>query len=68
MMNQEDYDVMTGLESSARDKLLLQQRPLVAKTIVSLLSHVSKDHTIQYILTILDDIISVGGGWDTEAR
>lgn len=58
MMSQEDYDVMTGLESTTRDSLLLQHRPRVAKTIVALLSHVSKDHTIQYILTTLDDIIS----------
>lgn len=61
MMSQEDYNVMNALESvgSDRENLLLQQRPLVAKTFISLLSHVSKDQTIQYILVLLDDMISV---------
>ncbi|KAA0188880.1 Atp6v1h [Hyalella azteca] len=60
MMSQEDFEVMNKLESrgSARETLLLQQRPLVAKTFISLLSHVSKDSTIQYILVLLDELIS----------
>jgi len=58
MISQEDFTVMQQLEGPGRSSLLLQQRPLVAKTLVGLLSHVSKDHTIQYLLTILDEIVT----------
>ena len=33
--------------------------PQVAQTLVSLLSHVSKEHTVQWLLVAVDAIISV---------
>lgn len=42
-----------------RDALLASQRYQVARTFMNLLGHISKDQTIQYILTLVDDILSV---------
>jgi len=58
MMSKEDYDVMQELEGPNKDKFLLHDRPQAAHTLVSLLSHVSKDHTIQYLLILIDELIS----------
>jgi len=58
MMSQQDFDVMQRLEGAGKDAILLHERPLVARTLVSLFSHVSKDQTIQYLLVMLDDIIT----------
>jgi len=58
MISEEDYQVLQSLESSNRDQLLLHQRPKVAQTLVSLLSHVSKEHTVQWLLVAVDAIIS----------
>ena len=61
MISKEDYDVIIGVETPGenRDSLLKNNRYQVARTFMNLLSHISKDQTIQYILTIVDDIISV---------
>jgi len=58
MITQDDFEVLQALESPKRDHYLLHQRPKVAQTLVSLLSHVSKEHTVQYLLVCIDDIIS----------
>jgi len=60
MIMQEDYDIITGLEvpGPGRDQLLTNQRYQVARTFLNLLGHISKDQTIQYILTLVDDILS----------
>merc|ERR1719239_265342 len=49
---------MQALEGPNKDKFLIHERAQAAHTLVSLLSHVSKDHTIQYLLTIIDELIS----------
>ena len=61
MISQEDYDVIIGVETPGqkRDALLTSHRYQVARTFMNLLGHISKDQTIQYILTIVDDILSV---------
>lgn len=60
MILQEDYDIITGVEvpGPGRDELLVSQRYQVARTFLNLLGHISKDQTIQYILTLVDDILS----------
>lgn len=64
MISQEDYDVIVGVEQPGqmRDKLLTSHRYQVARTFMNLLGHISKDQTIQYILTLVDDILSVSFG------
>ncbi|MCL4125425.1 UNVERIFIED_CONTAM: hypothetical protein GTU68_009335 [Idotea baltica] len=60
MINQEDYDVIIAVEvpGKSREGLLSAHRYTVARTFINMLSHISKDQTIQYILTIVDDILS----------
>jgi len=58
MISEEDFQVLQALEGSGRDQFLLHQRPRVAQTLVSLLSHVSKEHTVQWLLVAVDGIIS----------
>lgn len=63
MISQEDYSFIVALDNAAdgaaRERLLKDQRAQCAKTFLSLLGHVSKDQTIQYILVMLDDMIQV---------
>lgn len=61
MISQEDYEVIMGVEASGQTRavLLQNQRYQVARTFMNLLGHISKDQTIQYILILVDDILSV---------
>ncbi|XP_037817421.1 V-type proton ATPase subunit H isoform X2 [Lucilia sericata] len=56
MISQEDYHCITALDKSKA--AYLQSNPAQAvKTLLNLLSHVSKDSTIQYILVMIDDLL-----------
>lgn len=56
MISQEDYQCITALDKSKA--AYLQSNPSQAvKTLLNLLSHVSKDSTIQYILVMIDDLL-----------
>lgn len=56
MISQEDYHCITALDKSKAG--YLQSNPSQAvKTLLNLLSHVSKDSTIQYILVMIDDLL-----------
>lgn len=60
MIGDDDYRFITEFQNSdgtKRDKLLQDQRTQCAKTFLSLLEHISKDQTVQYILTIIDDML-----------
>ncbi|KAF4524483.1 hypothetical protein B566_EDAN013098 [Ephemera danica] len=61
MISQDDYTFIVALDNApdgaARERLLKEQRVQCAKTFLSLLGHVSKDQTIQYILVMLDDML-----------
>ncbi|CAB3380459.1 Hypothetical predicted protein [Cloeon dipterum] len=61
MISNEDYTFIVALDTAtdgkAREELLKSQRGQCAKTFLSLLGHVSKDTTIQYILVMLDDLL-----------
>ncbi|XP_073846485.1 V-type proton ATPase subunit VhaSFD [Musca autumnalis] len=56
MISQEDYQCISALDTSKA--AYLQSNPAQAvKTLLNLLSHVSKDSTIQYIMVMIDDLL-----------
>ncbi|XP_064454822.1 V-type proton ATPase subunit H-like [Ornithodoros turicata] len=60
MISQDDMAFLTALEQSnaeARAKLLKSQKQQAARTFISLLGHISKDQTVQFLLVLVDDII-----------
>ncbi|XP_034948652.1 V-type proton ATPase subunit H isoform X1 [Chelonus insularis] len=60
MISKEDYDFIAAFDTgdaAARDAILKQYPGQAAKTFLNLLSHISKDSTIQYILTMIDDML-----------
>ncbi|CAG5095320.1 Similar to VhaSFD: V-type proton ATPase subunit H (Drosophila melanogaster) [Cotesia congregata] len=60
MISQEDYDFIVGFDISdpaVKDAKLKQNPGQAAKTFLNLLSHISKDQTIQYILVMIDDML-----------
>ncbi|KAH8376589.1 hypothetical protein KR093_000132 [Drosophila rubida] len=56
MISQEDYQAISTLDKS-RAAYLTQNSTQVVKTLLNLVSHLSKDSTIQYILVLLDDLL-----------
>lgn len=63
MINQEDFDFITRFEklcsnSEQKAKFIEENRAQCAKTFLSLIEHISKDQTIQYILILIDDMLS----------
>ncbi|KOC65371.1 V-type proton ATPase subunit H [Habropoda laboriosa] len=60
MISVEDYDFIIAFDTSdpnARDAELKEHPYQAAKTFLNLLSHVSRDQTIQYILIMIDDML-----------
>lgn len=57
MISQEDFECIFELDSEKRSAYLHQNPGQSAKTFLSLLSHISKDQTIQYILVMIDDLL-----------
>ncbi|CAG2182271.1 unnamed protein product, partial [Oppiella nova] len=61
MISQEDFQFITQYESATgadqRSQLLGQYGEQCAHTFNSLLGHISKDQTIQYILCLIDDMV-----------
>lgn len=60
MISEEDFSFISRYDAAnvaAREKIV-QENPLQsAKTFYSLIGHISKDQTIQYILTLVDDFL-----------
>ncbi|KPU74468.1 uncharacterized protein Dana_GF24362, isoform B [Drosophila ananassae] len=56
MISEEDYKTISTLDKS-RGTYLAQNSSQVVKTLLNLVSHLSKDSTIQYILVLLDDLL-----------
>ncbi|EDW75787.1 uncharacterized protein Dwil_GK15126, isoform A [Drosophila willistoni] len=56
MISQEDFQAISALDKS-RAAYLGQNPSQVVKTLLNLVSHLSKDSTIQYILVLLDDLL-----------
>lgn len=59
MISNEDYQSISALDSDKKAQYLKDQPFQTAKTFLNLLSHVSKDTTIQYLLVMIDDLLTV---------
>lgn len=62
MITKDDYDFITSYDSTdaaGRAAILNDKRQQAAKTFLSLLEHVSKDQTVQYVLVLIDDMLQV---------
>uniref|UniRef100_A0A1L8DFF0 V-type proton ATPase subunit H n=1 Tax=Nyssomyia neivai TaxID=330878 RepID=A0A1L8DFF0_9DIPT len=57
MISSEDYNCVSALDGDKKAQYLQQNASQCAKTLLNLLSHVSKDQTIQYILVMIDDLL-----------
>lgn len=60
MINQDDYNFIIAFDSSTpeqRGALLKSQSHQCSKTFLSLVGHISKDQTLQYILIMIDDML-----------
>ena len=63
MISQDDFNFISRFDSGdarAREALIRENPAQLAKTFYSMLSQISKDTTLQYLLTILDDLLQVG--------
>lgn len=61
MINQEDFNFITAFErlsGEQKAKFIEENRLQCAKTFLSLIEHIAKDQTIQYILILIDDMLS----------
>ncbi|XP_017854007.1 V-type proton ATPase subunit H isoform X4 [Drosophila busckii] len=56
MISQEDYQAISALDKQ-RSAFLTENPTQAVKTLLNLVSHLSKDSTIQYILVLLDDLL-----------
>lgn len=56
MISKEDYDCIINLDDN-RAKYIEAHADQCAKTFFNMLTHVSKDQTIQYILVMIDDML-----------
>lgn len=59
MISNEDYQCISALDSDKKAHYLKDQAFQAAKTYLNLLTHVSKDTTIQYLLVMIDDLLTV---------
>jgi len=60
MISQEDFSVISRLDSgdpASREKVAKEAPQQCAKTLYNLLGHISKDQTVQYLLTLVDDFL-----------
>ncbi|XP_043242648.1 V-type proton ATPase subunit H-like isoform X1 [Amphibalanus amphitrite] len=63
MISQEDYNFIVAYDnvlndSAKRNALVRQQSQQCAKTFLNLLGHIAKDQTIQYLLVLIEDMLS----------
>jgi len=62
MISPDDYNFISRFDSgdaAAREAQIKENPAQLAKTFYSMLSQISKDTTLQYLLTILDDLLQV---------
>ena len=62
MLSQDDFNFISRFDvpdQRTREAVIRENPEKLAKTFLNLLSHISKDTTIQYVLTLLDDILQV---------
>ncbi|KAM3965650.1 V-type proton ATPase subunit VhaSFD isoform 1-T1 [Aphomia sociella] len=58
MITQRDHDFIVNLDQRGQKDLPDKNPEGCADVFLNLLTHISKDHTIQYILVLIDDILS----------
>ncbi|XP_026321737.1 V-type proton ATPase subunit H isoform X2 [Hyposmocoma kahamanoa] len=58
MITQHDHDFIVNLDQRGMKDLPDKNPEQCAEVFLNLLTHISKDHTIQYILVLIDDILS----------
>jgi len=59
MISSEDHACVSALDSDKKAQYIQSNPSQCAKTFLNLLTHVSKDQTIQYILVMIDDLLQV---------
>ena len=62
MIGQDDFQFISRFDTQdakSRDAVVKENPQQLAKTFLNLLSSISKETTIQYLLTLLDDILQV---------
>lgn len=59
MITQRDHDFIVNLDQRGMKELPDRNPETCAEVFLNLLTHISKDHTIQYLLVLMDDILSV---------
>lgn len=60
MISQDVFDFISAYDSSdSKGQFLNTNRPQAAKAFFSLLEHISKESTIQYVLVLIDDLLTV---------
>ena len=62
MIGQEDFNFISrfdGVDARNREALVKENPMQLPKTFFNLLNQISKDQTIQYLLTLLDDVLQV---------
>jgi len=59
MISQEVFDFISAYDvTDAKGQFLNANRPQAAKAFFSLLEHISKESTIQYVLVLIDDLLT----------
>ncbi|XP_075980821.1 V-type proton ATPase subunit VhaSFD isoform X1 [Anticarsia gemmatalis] len=58
MITQRDHDFIVNLDQRGAKDLPDKNPGACAEVFLNLLTHISKDHTIQYLLVLIDDILS----------
>lgn len=62
MIPQDDYNFITAYEASSvaeRGAILEKGSDKAARTLLNLMTNVSKEATVRYVLTIIDDMLQV---------
>lgn len=60
MISQDVFDFISAYDvTDAKGEFLNANRDQAAKAFFSLLEHISKESTIQYVLVLIDDLLTV---------
>jgi len=60
MISQDVFDFISAYDvTDTKGQFLNDNRPQAAKAFFSLLEHISKESTIQYVLVLIDDLLTV---------
>ena len=67
MISQEDYNFILAYDNAVgnpekRNAILREHGHQCAKTFLNLLGHICKDQTIQYLLILIEDMLTVSVG------